>query len=59
MKYKNSKKLYQCHFCKLHYKNKDLALKCYSWCTENNSCNVKITKYSEERLNRKFGQSIN
>ena len=49
------KKLYQCPSCKLHYKNKDWALKCYSWCIKNNSCNVEITKYSEERLNRKFG----
>ena len=47
----NRQKLYQCSWCKLHYKDENWALRCYSWCSENNSCNVEITKHSEERLN--------
>ena len=48
--YKNSKqKLYQCSWCHLHYKDESCALKCYAWCSKNKSCNVEITKHSEER----------
>ncbi len=52
----SKEKLYQCSVCKLHYKDENWALQCYSWCSTNNSCNVAITKHSEERLNRKSGQ---
>ena len=45
--------MYQCDICKLHYKDEGWALKCYSWCSKNNSCNIGITKYSEERLDIK------
>jgi len=42
----NNKNYYKCKICKLIYKNKIWAEKCEKWCRENNSCNLKITKYA-------------
>ncbi len=53
-RYKNSKqKLYQCSWCGLHYKDENWASQCYLWCSKNKSCNVEITRYSEERSLKK------
>ena len=37
-------KLYQCKECKLYYKDKNLAKKCYNYCTKFKSCSLEITK---------------
>ena len=39
---------YSCKTCGLHYESKELANKCYAWCSNNPSCNLGITKYSVE-----------
>lgn len=45
---KESNNLYQCPECGLHYKDKELAEKCETWCKEHKTCNVEIMKQSEE-----------
>ena len=50
----NNQNLYQCNECGLHYKNKDTADKCEAWCKEHKTCNVEITKESEENKNNGF-----
>lgn len=42
-------KLYQCPKCGLHYEDKETAMQCETWCEENKSCNLEITKLSIER----------
>jgi len=37
-------KKYQCKICKLYYKDKETAKKCYNWCKEHKSCNLEIIK---------------
>jgi len=41
-------KLYQCPECGLHYTSKAVAKKCEAWCSKYKSCNLEITKLSEE-----------
>jgi hypothetical protein len=41
-------KLYKCPECKLHYKDKETAIHCRAWCSKYKSCNLEITKLSEE-----------
>ncbi len=45
---KDEKTSYQCKICKLHYSEKEYADECYKWCSENESCNLEITKHSLE-----------
>ena len=40
------KKYYECKECKLKYKNKKMAEKCFEWCKKSCSCNLEITKYA-------------
>jgi hypothetical protein len=40
---------YSCPECIMHYLDKDTAQKCATWCKENKSCNIEITKLSVER----------
>ncbi|MBI3337327.1 MAG: nucleotide exchange factor GrpE [Candidatus Staskawiczbacteria bacterium] len=47
-KIKNNQSLYQCKECGLHYKDKDIAEKCETWCKENKTCNIEITRHAEE-----------
>ena len=35
-------KLYKCKVCLHKYRNKKLAQKCGTWCTDHKSCNLKI-----------------
>ena len=42
--------LHKCNECGLHYKNKEISQKCEAWCKENKTCNVEITKQSEEHI---------
>lgn len=44
-KFKNS---YQCQECGFHYREKELADKCATWCKEHKSCNLEIVKYATE-----------
>ncbi len=37
-------KNFQCEACGLKYADKAIAEKCEAWCTQNNSCNLEITK---------------
>ena len=48
-----SEQYYKCKECGLHYENKEIAEKCETWCRENQSCNLDITKHSLESKNRK------
>src|SRR3989344_2193279 len=48
---KNNKSLYQCQECGFHYKDKEMAEKCEAWCKKHKTCNVEITKQSEENKN--------
>lgn len=55
--------LYQCKECGLHYNDKTTAVKCEAWCKERKSCNLEITKHSEENkileLNRRSEEYLN
>ena len=42
-------RLFVCGVCRLHYASKELADKCYAWCSAHGSCNLQITKHSVER----------
>ncbi len=42
-------KSYQCPECKLHYENEQVAKQCEAYCKEHQSCNMDITRLSEER----------
>jgi uncharacterized C2H2 Zn-finger protein len=37
---------FRCEECGYLYKEKHWAFKCERWCSENNSCNLKITKHA-------------
>ncbi|MBS3140703.1 hypothetical protein J4405_00995 [Candidatus Woesearchaeota archaeon] len=50
---KHNKLIFVCEECSLSYDNKKLAEKCEAWCKKNSSCNLKITRYSNERKNEK------
>lgn len=39
-------KLYQCKECKLFYKDKNLAEKCYRYCKTHHACSLEITKHA-------------
>ena len=39
-------KVYVCDICNFAYNEKATAKKCESWCRENKSCNLEITKSS-------------
>ncbi|MDE1846695.1 MAG: DoxX family protein, partial [Candidatus Micrarchaeota archaeon] len=39
---------YDCMICGLHYSSRELAQKCYKWCSTHNSCNLKIARQSLE-----------
>ncbi len=41
-------KLYQCTECRLHYEDEETAKKCAAWCGKYKSCNLEITRLSEE-----------
>jgi hypothetical protein len=41
-------RLHACEECGLHYSSEEMKKKCRAWCAENKSCNLEITKYSEE-----------
>ncbi len=43
----NSKKTYQCEECKLFYNDFIWAEKCEEWCKKYHTCNVEITKHSD------------
>lgn len=42
------KALYECPECGLHYKGKEQAKKCETWCREHHSCSLEITKHAVE-----------
>lgn len=44
----NNQQLYECSECALHYEDKKVAEKCAAWCSKYKSCNLEITKLSEE-----------
>lgn len=46
-----NKNTYQCKECGLHYKDKSIYEKCEAWCKEHKTCNVEISKQSEENKN--------
>jgi len=45
---RKGKEYYQCKECKLIYEDKSMAEKCETWCKENKSCNLEITKYADK-----------
>lgn len=45
---KENQELYQCEECGFHYREKELAERCESWCREHKSCSLEITAYAEE-----------
>ncbi|MDE1833236.1 MAG: hypothetical protein KGH58_02345 [Candidatus Micrarchaeota archaeon] len=44
--------VYSCAVCKLHYESREMAERCYRWCSEHNACNLEITMHSIERMKR-------
>ena len=43
---KRGKRLFQCEACEFLYEDKKRAQKCETWCNENKSCSLEITKYA-------------
>ena len=43
---KEGKKYFTCEECEFIYEDKELAEKCETWCKENHSCNLEITKHA-------------
>ena len=41
-----------CEICNLAYEKKDLAERCQSWCSKNNSCNLEVAKHSIGEIKR-------
>lgn len=41
---------YKCGECGFIYRDKEWAQKCEMWCKINHSCNIQITKHSENKL---------
>lgn len=39
---------HQCPECSLRYRDEEIAKQCAAWCSKHNSCNLEITKLSEE-----------
>lgn len=54
----NQQKRYKCPECGLHYTEKEIAVKCESWCREHKSCNLDITKSSIEAKQRNESTKI-
>lgn len=48
-----SRRLYQCPECGLHYTSLTAMRQCYAWCSEHKSCNLAITKLSVEAADSK------
>jgi len=46
---KEGRTFFQCEKCNLKYKGKEWAERCEDWCKKYNSCNIEITRHSEER----------
>ncbi|MCL4380817.1 hypothetical protein M1141_00905 [Candidatus Marsarchaeota archaeon] len=45
---------YICSICGLHYEGKEMAEKCFQWCSHHESCNLGIAENSVEAVeNRK------
>lgn len=44
----STEELYECPECGLHYTSESTMQKCAAWCAENKTCNIEITKESEE-----------
>ncbi len=38
--------LFQCAACKMRYKDKKWADRCFEWCTEHHSCNLEIIEHA-------------
>ncbi len=43
---RNGTTYYVCDVCGFAYKQRELAEKCQSWCSEKNSCNLEITQHA-------------
>lgn len=43
--------VWKCDVCGFHYKEKEWAGKCETWCTDNHSCNLEIIAHAEENQN--------
>ena len=43
-----TKVLYQCKKCGLHYEDERLAKACYEFCTKNHACSLEIAHHSVE-----------
>lgn len=41
-----SQNVFKCKICGLKYSQKQLALKCESWCKNHKSCNLNIVKFA-------------
>ncbi|MDE1851629.1 MAG: hypothetical protein KGH69_02995 [Candidatus Micrarchaeota archaeon] len=39
---------YKCTICGLHYRSRELADRCYAWCSAHHSCNLEIGRQSME-----------
>lgn len=50
-----NKTSYVCVECGLHYESKEMMEKCQTWCAENKSCSLDITKMSIEVQESKNG----
>lgn len=44
----DTKKLYMCEECGLHYESEAIKEECRAWCAEHKSCNLDIIKHSTE-----------
>ncbi|MDE1828353.1 MAG: hypothetical protein KGH65_04285 [Candidatus Micrarchaeota archaeon] len=49
---------YECKACGLHYNTKELADKCYAWCSAHKSCSMEITKHSIEMSGKSAPSSV-
>ncbi len=48
----SEKQLYQCTECGLHYEDEETMKKCEAWCRKHKSCNLSITRLSEEATSK-------
>jgi hypothetical protein len=48
----DNQRLFKCPKCGLHYKNKEIVKKCEAWCDDYKSCNLEITRLSQEVKSR-------
>lgn len=44
----NAEQVYVCTECGLHYSDEQVARQCAAWCSEQQSCNIAITKLAIE-----------